>query len=169
MKKVLIIDTSIMCVWLKVPGKETCGPDNNRWTYQRVVEAIEREIAEGSILILPWATIIETGNHIAQAKGDRHEVVNKFVQYVVNALDGNVPWAAFTEQFGLMERDSLKKTLATWSSTALTGQSLGDAMIVDVVRYYEAYNAEVVILTGDEGLKAYESAPKSTRIPRRNR
>ena len=25
MKKVLIIDTSILCVWLKVPGKETCG------------------------------------------------------------------------------------------------------------------------------------------------
>ena len=29
MKKVLIIDTSIMCVWLQVPGKETCGKDGN--------------------------------------------------------------------------------------------------------------------------------------------
>ena len=26
MKKVLVIDTSVLCVWLKVPGKETCGP-----------------------------------------------------------------------------------------------------------------------------------------------
>ena len=24
MKKVLVIDTSVLCVWLKVPGKETC-------------------------------------------------------------------------------------------------------------------------------------------------
>lgn len=28
MRKVLVIDTSVLCVWLKVPGKETCGPSN---------------------------------------------------------------------------------------------------------------------------------------------
>ncbi|WP_228036497.1 hypothetical protein [Dolichospermum flos-aquae] len=25
MRKVLLIDTSLLCVWLKVPGKETAG------------------------------------------------------------------------------------------------------------------------------------------------
>lgn len=29
MKKVLDVDTSVLCVWLKVPGKETCGPSND--------------------------------------------------------------------------------------------------------------------------------------------
>lgn len=158
-----------MCVWLKVPGMETCGPDTNRWTYERVVGSIQQEIERGATLILPWATIIETGNHIAHANGDRHEVVKKFVAYVVDALDGNAPWAAFTKQFGVMEPDALKNTLDTWSNTALTGQSLGDALIVDVVRYYERVGAEVVILTGDEGLKAYESAPLPKRIPRRKK
>jgi hypothetical protein len=32
-KKVLIFDTSVLCVWLKVPRKETCGPDNNPLTF----------------------------------------------------------------------------------------------------------------------------------------
>ena len=31
MKKVLIIDTSIFCVYLGVPGKETCGSKGNKW------------------------------------------------------------------------------------------------------------------------------------------
>lgn len=29
MVKVLIFDTSILCVWLGVPGKETCGSKEN--------------------------------------------------------------------------------------------------------------------------------------------
>ena len=33
MRKVLVIDTSVLCVWLKVPGKETCGPSNALVTY----------------------------------------------------------------------------------------------------------------------------------------
>ena len=30
MKKVLIIDTSILCVYLGVPGKEACGSKGNK-------------------------------------------------------------------------------------------------------------------------------------------
>lgn len=40
MKKVLIIDTSILCVWLQAKDMETCGPDNDRWTYERVCQKI---------------------------------------------------------------------------------------------------------------------------------
>lgn len=43
MKKVLVIDTSVLCVWLKVPGKETCGPSNALITYEMVSEKIEEE------------------------------------------------------------------------------------------------------------------------------
>ena len=42
-KKVLIFDTSVLCVWLKVPGKETCGPEGNRQTYDMVNAKIEEE------------------------------------------------------------------------------------------------------------------------------
>lgn len=43
MRKVLVIDTSVLCVWLKVPGKETCGPSNALVTYEMVSEKIEEE------------------------------------------------------------------------------------------------------------------------------
>ncbi len=36
MKKVLVVDTSVLCVWLKVPGKETCGSSNALVTYDMV-------------------------------------------------------------------------------------------------------------------------------------
>ena len=36
MRKVLVIDTSVLYVWLKVSGKETCGPSNALVTYEKV-------------------------------------------------------------------------------------------------------------------------------------
>jgi hypothetical protein len=38
MRKVLLIDTSLLCVWLKVPGRETAG--NNEWNFERVEQKI---------------------------------------------------------------------------------------------------------------------------------
>ena len=43
MRKVLVIDTSVLYVWLKVSGKETCGPSNALVTYEKVSEKIEEE------------------------------------------------------------------------------------------------------------------------------
>ena len=45
-KKVLIVDTCLACVWMKVPEMEVAGPDNDRWDYDRVNAKIESEIAE---------------------------------------------------------------------------------------------------------------------------
>ena len=68
MRKVLLIDTSLLCVWLKVPGMESCGYNNDVWNFQRVNQKIQAEIAISTILVLPLAVVVETGNHIAQAK-----------------------------------------------------------------------------------------------------
>ena len=38
MKHLLIIDTSILCIWLDVPGMEICGPGHDRWDKMRVEE-----------------------------------------------------------------------------------------------------------------------------------
>ena len=53
MKKVLVIDTSVLCVWLKVPGKETCGSSNALITYDIVAKKIELERTMGTTFILP--------------------------------------------------------------------------------------------------------------------
>ena len=47
-----------------------------------------------------------------------------------------------------------------------SGQALGDASIVEVVNYYTDLGYRVEILTGDEGLKAYEP---TVEVPRRRR
>ena len=53
MNKILIIDRSVLCTWLRINGKETCGPDNNRWDYERVNRKISDEIAVNTFLVLP--------------------------------------------------------------------------------------------------------------------
>ncbi|MEA5512441.1 hypothetical protein [Nodularia sp. UHCC 0506] len=63
MQKVLIIDTSILCVYLAVPGKETCGTDNDKWDKSRVEACFQLEQEQGTQFILPLATIIENSNH----------------------------------------------------------------------------------------------------------
>lgn len=41
MKKVLIFDTSILCVWLDVPGMDSCGSNQDKWDKARVQQKIE--------------------------------------------------------------------------------------------------------------------------------
>ena len=57
-KKVIIIDTSVLCVWLQLPGKETAGKDNSI-TYELVENYIKEETGKGATLVLPLTSIIE--------------------------------------------------------------------------------------------------------------
>lgn len=166
MKKVLVIDTSVLCVWLKVPGKETCGSSNALITYDIVAKKIELERTMGTTFILPLATIIETGNHIAHSSGDRKFFGEEFARIMIDSADENSPWAAFTEQSNLWNPENLKKLAEKWKETVVAGQALGDASIVEVVNYYTDLGYRVEILTGDEGLKAYEP---TVEVPRRRR
>ena len=167
-KKVLIFDTSVLCVWLQVPGKETCGPVDNRLTYDVVNAKIEEEKSKGTTFVLPIASIIETGNHIAHSTGDRHVVGHAFADIISATADPISPWAAFTEQSELWKKENLKVLAERWKESVICGQSLGDASIVDVANYYASAEFEVEIFTGDKGLKAYEPSMPVVK-PRRRR
>lgn len=78
MKKVLILDTSVICVWLQVPGKDTCGRSGNILTHDMVKAKIESEQELGTTFVLPIASVIETGNHIAHIRQFRGEEDNRF-------------------------------------------------------------------------------------------
>lgn len=166
-KKVLIFDTSVLCVWLKVPGKETCGKAPNRLTFEIVNNKIEIEKTLGTTFVLPIASIIETGNHISHISGDRRNVGKAFAHIISATADNISPWAAFTEQSDLWKKENLKVLAEKWEKSVISGQSLGDATIVDVANYYATAGFLVEIFTGDEGLKAYE--PSLTIRPRRKR
>ncbi|MBD2628871.1 hypothetical protein [Trichormus variabilis] len=170
MKKVLIIDTSILCVYLGVPGKETCGDDNDKWDKKRVEIRFQEEEKQGTDFILPLATIIETGNHIAQANSMRYEIAQAFADILVKVADGIIPWAVFTTELDeLWSKEKLKELALEWPTLASCNISLGDATIKNVAEFYANTGFEVEIFTGDKGLKAYEPAtpPLTRRSDRR--
>lgn len=169
MTKVLIMDTSILCVWLQIPGKSTLGEGKDSWDYERVNQKIEKEIAANTTLVLPLASIIETGNHIAQSTGDRYSLALSFAELIRKTANSETPWAAFTVQSDLWSPEKLNDLANNWPLLAATGLSLGDATIKDVAEYYAQQRFPVEIFTGDEGLKAYEPKAVILNVPRRRK
>ncbi len=168
MKKVLIIDTSILCVWLDVPGMDTCGPDHDQWNRERVQLKIEEEMQAQSTFVLPLATIIETGNHIAQASHSRRERAEALADLMTKSADQRSPWAAFSEQNVLWSSEKLKKLAGVWPDLAVSRLSIGDATIKNVADYYSQMGFMVEIMTGDQGLKSYEPLHPA-EVPRRRK
>lgn len=166
MRKVLILDTSILCVWLEVSGMDDCGPDHDKWDKARVAEKIRLEEGKGTTFVLPLASIIETGNHVAQSIHSRRERGEALADLMRKSANQQTPWAAFSEQSTLWSPEKLIQLADTWPDLANQGVSLGDATIKDVAEYYAQMNYRVEILTGDQGLKAYEPAAPA-EIPRR--
>lgn len=167
-KRVLIFDTSVLCCWLAVPGKAEAGPRGDRWDQTRIQQKIADEQNRGSTFVLPLASLIETGNHIAQAPGDRFALATRFAEHLRAAADAATPWAAFTDQSPLWEARHLKELADRWPKLAASGLSIGDATITDVAEHYARAGYQVEILTGDRGLKAYEPA-HGPQTPRRRK
>jgi hypothetical protein len=165
-RRILIFDTSILCCLLKIPGKDTAGPKDDRWNYDRIATLVATETKLEATFVLPLASIIETGNHIAQAPRDRFVLANGLAALIADAADANSPWAAFADQDDLWRTDQLKNLAASWPTLAAAGFSIGDATIKDVAEYYAEAGFAVEILTGDAGLKAYQPTTPAL-IPRR--
>lgn len=168
MKKVLIFDTSLLCCYLSVPGKETCGTGNEEWNKEKVQKLIDDELGKNDVLVLPLASIIETGNHIAQAANDRYTIANALAELIKKTAQNETPWAAFTDQNTLWSPESLKKLSEYWPNLASQKLSIGDATIKDVADYYSQMGFKVIILTADRQLKSYEPLPPAI-IPRRKK
>lgn len=165
--KVIIFDTSVLCCWLQVPGKETCGPANDRWDYTRIRQKVDDETANNSTFVLPLASIIETGNHIAFASGNRFQLAQSLADLIRKTVTESDPWAAFGHQNELWSREKLLALADNWPELAKQGLGIGDTTIKNVADYYAQTNTIAVeILTGDQGLKAYQP---TTTVPQPRR
>jgi hypothetical protein len=164
-RKILIIDTSILCVWLNVPGKDTCGPRDDIWDKARVEKTLKKEEERGTLFVLPLAVIIETGNHIAQSQ-NAWGCAKALCDIIRNTLDAQSPWIKFSQQDVLWGPENLRKLTNEWPEFAKSGLSIGDMTIKTVAEYYAQSSYVVNILTGDKGLKAHEPASEPL-IPRR--
>jgi hypothetical protein len=168
MKQILVIDTSILCIWLDVPGKDSCGPANDRWDKKRVKAKLDKERKNKTIFVLPLASIIETGNHIAQANRRRKECGEALAKLMRQSAEQESPWAAFSEQSELWSPENIKTLANSWPKLAAQKLSIGDATIKDVADLYNRMGCKVEIFTGDQGLKAYEPvATQAPAVPRR--
>ncbi|ETX09094.1 hypothetical protein [Candidatus Entotheonella palauensis] len=169
MSKVIIFDTSILCCWLQVPGKTTCGPIDDQWDKGRIDSKLKEEELNHSTFVLPLATIIETGNHIAQARGERFFLARSLSELILKATDATEPWAAFSQQAELWTENNLRRVANEWPQFAAQGLGIGDITIKEVAEYYAKTRITTVeILTGDQGLKVYEPMTPIVQ-PRRRR
>ncbi len=109
MKKVLIFDTSILCVWLDVPGMDSCGPDQDKWDKARVQQKIEEEQVNKATFVLPLATIIETGNHISQAKQSRRERAVELAELMKKSADQQTALGGLFGTKRIMDSGEIKK------------------------------------------------------------
>ena len=116
-----LIDTCIMCNILKVSGMHQ--------RFNDVMQQLRNYINEGYTLLLPVATIIETGNHVAQ-NGDgtqRRETAQHFVKVVNDAIEDKAPW---TISKTLFDVDIMTEYLIDFPDSAMRGMGFGDLSII---------------------------------------
>lgn len=80
--KVTMIDTSVLCELLDVPGKSATG-DAHR-------AELDGRVRDGERFVIPITAVVETGNHIAQAKvGDRRAAARRLIELLLEAVRGD--------------------------------------------------------------------------------
>lgn len=122
-KGLILLDTSVMLEILQVPEKSTPGspiPDK----FNAMLGSNEYT------LYLPIATVIETGNHIAQIKRKggkvRRIIAQEFVSKVKMAIAGTTPFKALE-----WEAREMADWIVSFPDCAARGESFGDLSIIE--------------------------------------
>jgi hypothetical protein len=93
-----------------------------------IMDELSFRIEEGESMFLPMATVLETGNHIAQ-NGDgnlRRQCTTRFVDQVQLALNGKSPFTPIN----FLEQEDMQRWLDEFPDWAMQGSGLGDLSIV---------------------------------------
>ena len=151
MANIVIVDTSILLNVLNVPLKSDQRAE--------VREQLERHIDRGDQLFLPIATVLETGNHIAQ-NGDgnqRRRCAQRFVATVRTAVEDSVPWALAP----LPDNETLVSWLDDFPDSATSGVGIGDHSIRKIWEQVcdEFPGARVLVWSLDWSLQGYDRQP----------
>lgn len=118
---IVLVDTTILLEVLNVPGR------NSR--HQEISTEFAKCIEDASIvLVLPFAAIVETGNHIARVDDgrQRRSCAERLVQQVIMALDEEVPGTIAP----LPELGVVRHWLQRFPDEAMRGLGIADLSIV---------------------------------------
>lgn len=145
------IDTSVFVNILNVT--------NMNEKHKEIMEELETLIyTKTEMLILPFATIIETGNHIAQ-NGDgrqRRASAEQFRTCLIKTVEGEAPWAYYGEQ---MTPEDLKLICADFGDFAMRGEGFGDLSIICAYQRFKEETpavSRIRIWSRDKHLQAYD-------------
>ena len=150
MSDIVIVDTSILVNVLSVPSKSD--------QHDEVIDTLEQHVESGDILMLPAATVLETGNHIAQ-NGDgnqRRACADQLKDVVQEAVTG-VPW-----QLVPLPEDPARfsSLMEDFPDHAMRGVGWGDLTIIHV--WHNACRLfprqRVTIWSLDRDLQGYDRA-----------
>ncbi len=154
---VTMVDTSVLCELLQVPGK------SNPARSADVRAEVDRRWHEGERFVIPITAVIETGNHIAQADGNRYDVAGRLVRLLRVAISEESHWRVLQTRLGaefltsLCAGDSTGQSLATLAAARV---GAGDIAILVERDQFLATTAirNVQVWTFDEGLNAQAAA-----------
>lgn len=158
---VKFIDTSVMLNLLEVPGR--CAD------VKEIQEQLKKSLADKDILIVPIATIIETGNHIAHINDGniRRKIAGKFGEYLRKTAEEEAPWQFYGVS---MNKEELLYLAGHVEEFAIREMGIGD---VSIVYAYERYINEmpaignIMIWSTDIHLKGYHA--ENVSISRRRK
>lgn len=145
------IDTSVFVNILDIKNMN----ENRSEIMKELLEMVKNKT---EVLILPFATIIESGNHIAhQTDGNqRRQTAERFSKYVMKTIAGEAPWSYYGEQ---MTPEELTITCTEFPDFAMREEGFGD---LSIIRAYERYKIEtpaisrIRIWSLDNHLKSYD-------------
>ncbi len=151
------VDTSVLCELLEVPGKSS--PERAAALKQEA----DRRYRDGERFVIPITTVIETGNHIAQADGNRFEVAGRLVRLLQLAVAEQSPWRVLQTTLGPEFLSSLCAGDSTGQSLpALAAARVGAGDIALLVERDQllagSAAASVQVWTLDVGLAAQAAA-----------
>jgi hypothetical protein len=150
---VTMIDTSVLCEMLQVPGK------SNPARGAEVSEELDRRSRAGERFVVPITAVIETGNHIAHAAEYRHEVAGRFVRFLRLAMSQTAPWLILETRLGagfltaLCDGDSTGQTLENLAALKVGAGDIAILVERDQLLSTTALR-DVQVWTYDHGLAA---------------
>jgi hypothetical protein len=120
MSAICLIDTSVFMEILNVPGKAMA--------HEETLVDLRGKIEGGETLFLPMATILESGNHVAQVQNgsQRKRLAEEFVHYVKQALKGESPF----KPLNFTTPEQMQLWLDDFPESAMRRQGLGDLSII---------------------------------------
>ena len=160
---VRFIDTSVMMNLLEVPGR--C-PDS-----QIIREEFRKVINNKEVLILPIATIIETGNHIAHISNgnSRRTIAGRFGEFLRKTAEGQAPWQLYGIE---LDKEGLLYLADHIEENAIQQVGVGDMSIIHAYEKYKSNTpgiGRIMIWSTDKHLQGYIEESVSETTYRRRR